>query len=107
MCSFAECLVAGRPPFSEASRISKTCRYLWRSAGARQLAVAPDGADVRVDDRLSSLISFVAVFAPGCHRVLQRVMQNDAAVFRTGETLQEGCQKIDDTVASFADVKVS
>jgi succinate dehydrogenase / fumarate reductase flavoprotein subunit len=34
-------------------------------------------------------------------------MQNDAAVFRTGETLQEGCQKIDDTVASFNDVKVS
>lgn len=38
--------------------------------------------------------------------MLQRVMQNDAAVFRTGETLQEGCQKIDDTVASFNDVKV-
>lgn len=34
-------------------------------------------------------------------------MQNDAAVFRTGETLQEGCQKIDETVASFSDVKVS
>jgi succinate dehydrogenase/fumarate reductase flavoprotein subunit len=33
-------------------------------------------------------------------------MQNDAAVFRTGETLQEGCQKIDETVASFGDVKV-
>jgi hypothetical protein len=38
--------------------------------------------------------------------VVQRVMQNDAAVFRTGETLQEGCQKIDETVASFSDVKV-
>jgi hypothetical protein len=37
---------------------------------------------------------------------LQRVMQNDAAVFRTGETLQEGCSKIDETVASFGDVKV-
>jgi hypothetical protein len=33
-------------------------------------------------------------------------MQNDAAVFRTGETLAEGCAKIDDTVASFGDVKV-
>lgn len=41
-----------------------------------------------------------------CVFVLQRVMQNDAAVFRTGETLQEGCQKIDETVASFGDVKV-
>jgi succinate dehydrogenase/fumarate reductase flavoprotein subunit len=34
-------------------------------------------------------------------------MQNDAAVFRTGETLEEGCQKIDETVASFSEVKVS
>ncbi len=34
-------------------------------------------------------------------------MQSDAAVFRTQSSLEEGCSRIDETVASFADVKVS
>ena len=38
---------------------------------------------------------------------MQRTMQNDAAVFRTGETLTEGVEKIREINASFADVKVS
>ncbi|KAF1861762.1 hypothetical protein Lal_00026200 [Lupinus albus] len=37
---------------------------------------------------------------------MQRVMQNNAAVFRTQETLEEGCQLIDKTWESFHDVKV-
>jgi len=38
---------------------------------------------------------------------MQRVMQKDAAVFRTGETLKEGCQKISAAFAAFANVKVT
>jgi succinate dehydrogenase / fumarate reductase flavoprotein subunit len=38
---------------------------------------------------------------------MQRTMQADAAVFRTGETLAEGVRKIREINASFADVKVS
>jgi len=38
---------------------------------------------------------------------MQKVMQSDAAVFRTGESLQEGIQKLERTYNSFADVKVS
>ncbi len=38
---------------------------------------------------------------------MQRAMQADAAVFRTGETLAEGVAKIREINASFADVKVS
>jgi succinate dehydrogenase / fumarate reductase flavoprotein subunit len=38
---------------------------------------------------------------------MQRTMQKDAAVFRTGETLQEGSKKIGDVYDSFKDVKVS
>ncbi len=38
---------------------------------------------------------------------MQRTMQNDAAVFRTGETLAEGVGKIREIHASFADVRVS
>ena len=38
---------------------------------------------------------------------MQQVMQNNAAVFRTGEVLEEGCKLITDVYADFADVKVS
>ena len=38
---------------------------------------------------------------------MQHIMQNDAAVFRTGETLQQGVAKITETFRSFEDVKVS
>jgi succinate dehydrogenase / fumarate reductase flavoprotein subunit len=38
---------------------------------------------------------------------MQRTMQKDAAVFRTGETLAEGVAKIREVNASFADVRVS
>lgn len=38
---------------------------------------------------------------------MQRTMQNHAAVFRTGEVLQEGVDKMQEVFASFQDVKVS
>jgi succinate dehydrogenase / fumarate reductase flavoprotein subunit len=38
---------------------------------------------------------------------MQRTMQDHAAVFRTGEVLQEGIDKLRQVVAGFADVKVS
>lgn len=38
---------------------------------------------------------------------MQRTMQNDAAVFRTGETLQAGVAKIREIHAGFEDIKVS
>jgi succinate dehydrogenase / fumarate reductase flavoprotein subunit len=38
---------------------------------------------------------------------MQRIMQNHAAVFRTGETLQEGVELLRKTFASFADIRVA
>ncbi len=38
---------------------------------------------------------------------MQRTMQNDAAVFRTAETLKQGCERIDAVYAQFEDVHVS
>jgi len=35
---------------------------------------------------------------------MQKIMQSDAAVFRTGSSLQEGCEKLQKNVDSFADV---
>lgn len=37
---------------------------------------------------------------------MQRIMQNNAAVFRTGEVMQEGIELLAETSSSFADVKV-
>jgi succinate dehydrogenase / fumarate reductase flavoprotein subunit len=38
---------------------------------------------------------------------MQRVMQNNAAVFRTGETLEEGVKLIHEVWSAFDDVRVS
>ncbi len=38
---------------------------------------------------------------------MQKIMQSHAAVFRTGETLQEGADMLSKTYATLADVKVS
>ena len=38
---------------------------------------------------------------------MQRTMQTDAAVFRTAQSLGEGCAKMNDVFASFDDVRVS
>ena len=38
---------------------------------------------------------------------MQRVMQEDAAVFRTDETLKQGCKRMSDVHSNFSDVKVS
>jgi succinate dehydrogenase / fumarate reductase flavoprotein subunit len=38
---------------------------------------------------------------------MQKIMQADAAVFRTGQTLAQGIQRLSGTVASFADVHVT
>ena len=38
---------------------------------------------------------------------MQDVMQSNAAVFRTGEVLQEGCRLINDVYASYKDVSIS
>jgi succinate dehydrogenase (ubiquinone) flavoprotein subunit len=38
---------------------------------------------------------------------MQRVMQENAAVYRTQETLEKGCKLIDETVSSFKDVSVT
>jgi succinate dehydrogenase / fumarate reductase flavoprotein subunit len=38
---------------------------------------------------------------------MQKIMQADAAVFRTGSSLQEGCEKLQKTYDSFADVRTS
>ena len=37
---------------------------------------------------------------------MQKIMQNNAAVFRTGEVLKEGCELMEDTIKQMPDLKV-
>ncbi|MEX1267170.1 MAG: succinate dehydrogenase flavoprotein subunit, partial [Woeseia sp.] len=75
--------------------------------GARHRPLSPDaGADsVARIDRLRN--------ADGSRPTaeirleMQKVMQNHAAVFRTGESLGEGVERLGKTYASFADVRVT
>jgi succinate dehydrogenase / fumarate reductase flavoprotein subunit len=43
----------------------------------------------------------------GVRAEMQAVMQSNAAVFRTGEVLQEGCELIEQVYAAFGDIDVS
>jgi succinate dehydrogenase / fumarate reductase flavoprotein subunit len=76
-------------------------------AGAQQRALPADAADLALS-RLDRLRHAHGSRATAAIRLeMQKIMQSDAAVFRTGKTLTEGIEKLSATVASFADVRVS
>jgi len=77
------------------------------SAGATQPALARDSGDLAVS-RLDRFRNAKGSRATAEVRLdMQRVMQNHAAVFRTGEALEEGVHKLDAVYASFSEVKVA
>jgi succinate dehydrogenase / fumarate reductase flavoprotein subunit len=76
-------------------------------AGTAHRALAPDAADAAVArlDRLRHANGSRGT--AGLRLEMQKIMQSDAAVFRTQETLDHGVARLGDTMAGFADVKVS
>ena len=77
------------------------------STGAKQTALPPEATD-RVIERLDRLRHASGGTPTADIRLaMQRTMQNHAAVFRTGEVLDEGIGKLREVVASFEDVRVS
>jgi succinate dehydrogenase / fumarate reductase flavoprotein subunit len=75
--------------------------------GSRPKAFAPGAGDSAVA-RLDELRNARGKTPTATIRLdMQRVMQNHAAVFRTGESLTEGIAKLEQVFASFADVGVS
>ena len=77
------------------------------TAGARQRALRADASELAVSrlDRLRN-----ADGARGTAEIrleMQRIMQSHAAVFRTGQSLQEGVDALLKCFRSFADVRVS
>ncbi len=74
---------------------------------AKQRALPKDGADPALA-RLDRLRNARGSRPTAALRLeMQRIMQADAAVFRTGETLAQGIDKLSRTFASFGDVGVS
>jgi succinate dehydrogenase / fumarate reductase flavoprotein subunit len=74
---------------------------------ARRRPLAPD-AGAQAVARLDKLRNAKGKTPTAKIRLeMQRVMQDHAAVFRTGESLQEGITKLEQVFASFADVAVS
>jgi succinate dehydrogenase / fumarate reductase flavoprotein subunit len=76
-------------------------------AGARQAPLRGDAADPAID-RLDRLRHADGGTPTAEIRLrMQRTMQDHAAVFRTGDVLQEGIGKLEQVVDGFADVRVS
>ncbi|MDE2218849.1 MAG: succinate dehydrogenase flavoprotein subunit [Gammaproteobacteria bacterium] len=75
--------------------------------GAAQRPLARDAADAAVA-RIDRLRNASGTRPTAQIRLeMQRTMQADAAVFRTGESLRAGCGALARTFASFGDVRVS
>ena len=74
--------------------------------GATQRALPKDGVD-RMLARFDRL-RFASGSRPtaSLRLEMQRIMQTDAAVFRTGESLQQGIARLSETFAAFAEVAV-
>ncbi len=77
------------------------------TAGARQKPLPADGHEPSLAriDRLRNARGSRPTAA--IRLEMQKIMQSDAAVFRTGESLVQGCERLARTFESFADVGVS
>ncbi|MGI9290071.1 MAG: succinate dehydrogenase flavoprotein subunit [Gammaproteobacteria bacterium] len=77
------------------------------NAEDRQRPLADDAGQNSID-RLDKLRNADGTRSTADIRLeMQKIMQSHAAVFRTKETMQAGIDKLDNSIASFADVKVS
>jgi succinate dehydrogenase / fumarate reductase flavoprotein subunit len=76
-------------------------------AGARHAPLAPDAGEF-ARARLERLRNAEGSRPTAAIRLeMQKIMQLDAAVFRSGETLKEGIHKLEQVLKSFAEVRVS
>jgi succinate dehydrogenase / fumarate reductase, flavoprotein subunit len=97
--SLLDLVVFGREAARRCAEIVKT--------GVSHKALAKDAADPAVS-RLDKLRSANGSRPTAEIRLeMQKTMQLDAAVFRTGESLNEGIGKLAKTFATFADVRVT
>jgi succinate dehydrogenase / fumarate reductase, flavoprotein subunit len=97
--SLLDLVVFGREASRHAATVAKP--------GARQKPLAKDAGESAIAriDRFRQANGSRPTAAVRLE--MQRIMQSDAAVFRTGASLAEGVGKLAKTVDSFADVRVS
>ena len=85
---------------------ARRCAELVRP-GAAHRALAPDAGDAALA-RLERLRQADGSRPTAAIRLeMQKIMQLDAGVFRSGETLQQGIDKLAQVLRSFADVRVT
>ena len=85
---------------------ARRCAELVRPGSAHRAFAADAGDAARA--RLERLRQANGSRPTAAIRVdMQKIMQLDAGVFRTGQTLKEGIEKLEQVCASFADVRVS
>ena len=97
--SLLDLVVFGRAAAERCAQVVK--------AGAIQKPLAKESSELALS-RLDRLRNANGSLPTATIRLeMQRTMQVDAAVFRTGKTLEEGRDKLARTFESFADVKVS
>jgi succinate dehydrogenase / fumarate reductase, flavoprotein subunit len=97
--SLLDLVVFGRAAAIRASQIVEK--------GKAQKELPADSADLALSrlDKARNAKGSIKVSA--LRLEMQRTMQNNCAVFRTGEVLEEGCRKIDATFAKRGDIAVS
>ncbi|KAK1274896.1 hypothetical protein QJS04_geneDACA011642 [Acorus gramineus] len=103
--SLLDIVVFGRACANRVAEISSPGKFFQHGA---QLKPFPNNAGEKTIALLDKLRHSNGSLPTSKIRLnMQRVMQNNAAVFRTQETLEEGCKLIDKTWESFHDVKLS
>ncbi|NYZ14970.1 succinate dehydrogenase flavoprotein subunit [Azospirillum sp. RWY-5-1] len=97
--SLLDLVVFGRAAAIRASQVVEK--------GSSHKPLPSDSSDLALDrlDRLRNAKGSIKTSA--LRGEMQRVMQNNCAVFRTGEVLEEGCQLIDQAFAKRGDVAIS
>lgn len=75
--------------------------------GAPSKPLPADAGDATIANLDKIRTSSGSLSAAQIRRSMQRTMQNNAAVFRTQETLQEGCHLIDNVVSSYKDIALT
>ncbi|KAF6149808.1 hypothetical protein GIB67_017541 [Kingdonia uniflora] len=104
--SLLDIVVFGRACANRVAEIQKPGKYLRCLVGDKQKPLESDAGEKTIAwlDKLRN--SNGSLPTSKIRLNMQRVMQTNAAVFRTQETLEEGCQLIDKAWESFHDVKL-
>ena len=76
-------------------------------AGAKLMPLPKDSADYALNRLDSTRYAMGGSPTSVIRSHMQTIMQNDAAVFRTSETLKQGCEKLSEVAASISDLQVS